>query len=79
MIDHPDTFEEAVQVRALVGGHVGAPDQHQDLQALVADLRANDLLEVARNVPHQVKRHTEQFLGRLVDIQFRMQCHPGDS
>ena len=68
-------FEQLHQVRPLVAGDIGAEDQHDQLQAFVAQLAADHRLDLARHVLHEIHGETGEVIGDLVDRQFGVQGH----
>jgi len=68
-------FNEFVQMRCFVPRAIGAKDENHDLDNLIADLRANRVLEVTRHVLYEVRDDIKQVVGNLVDRQSCMDGH----
>jgi hypothetical protein len=77
LIDDLLALDEIDQVRPLVGGDIGAEDQHDQLQALVAQRAADHRLDLARHVLDEIERKAGEVVGYLVDRQFGVQGHKG--
>lgn len=60
----------------LVPRHIGSTDEYQNLKRFIAKLRADDLLQIARDIAHQAKSKAEQLFGGLVDLQLGVHGHP---
>lgn len=78
-LDDLQPLQELGEVRYLVLRDVGAKDEHDQAQAVAAQVSADDILYVARHVAHEIHREVAEVVRDLVDRKLRVERHGSKS